>query len=131
MPLLKQARSFRLKQTNSMRPLKYGGAFDFFKVLKDIGGFIQKGIDTIAPITSKLAGPIASSLSGVSIPNFADASPATLMPAAKQILDKNEGKLPVGIEGLLRSALDKGSAKIGSGYKSKALMSGKGLSFHS
>ena len=127
MPSLKHARSFRLKQ-NLPTHLKYGGAFDFFKVLKDIGGFIQKGIDTIAPITSKLAGPIASSLSGVSIPNFADATPATLMPAAKQILDKNEGKLPAGIEGLLRSALDKGSAKIGSGHGKK---SGKGLSFHS
>ncbi len=94
----------------------HGGKFDFFGFLKTVGKLFQGGIDKIAPLTSKMVGPIASALTGIkNIPNPSDlgmdaSSLASLKDIGSQILDKNSGN------------------KVVSSLKS--LMRGKGLSLH-
>lgn len=62
----------KLRNFSAHRKLRHGGAFGFFGTLMTIGSFIQKGIDTIAPLTSKLVGPVSTALTGVAIPNPSD-----------------------------------------------------------
>ena len=92
------------------KPLKMHGR-GFFESLKKIGDTLQGVVETIAPITSKLAGPIATALTGVPIPNLSAVSPTNLLPAAQKIAEKNQDNdnIPDKIKTLMRAALQKGT----------------------
>lgn len=101
--------------------LRNGESPSFWDFLSSAGKDIQGVIDKAAPITSKIAAPLASALTGVTIPDLGSLANQDAMAVAQakqtalEILEKNKGKLS--------QLMDKGvktgtSLKMhGAGYK--------------
>ena len=90
------------------RRMIHGGAFDW-SIFKTLG---DKLFNFLAPITSKIAGPIATALTGVPMPNLANlkAEPAKFMEEAKTAFSSpkiNEGLNGIA-QSLVQSLLGKG-----------------------
>lgn len=98
-----------------------GGALDFWGFLSKVGDVIQSGIDTIAPLTAKLAGPVASAVTGLPITPILSAvqSATTKMPQSPNI-NVSTDVLP-----LLQQIMNRGVSTAGKGFNSASTIKTK------
>lgn len=99
---------------------------DPFKALADLGNLIQTGIDKAAPYTSKIAGPLATALTGVPIPNPGDfqSSNSQVYDAAVQKGKAGLSKIAEKNETILQKLLDGGLMPDKTGMAGMSGMSG-------
>lgn len=105
-----------------------GGALDFWGFLSKVGDVIQSGIDTIAPLTAKLAGPVASAVTGLPLTGVVSAVQNMANSGASNSSTTGNNGIPADVLPLLQQIMNKGvsTTKSGKGVKKLSTKRNKG-----